>query len=67
MLTESLQQVIDTLKDLPPDEQNRVAAAMQAILRQPSVTSDDIRPEVMAAFERVMTNSTDVLDFLRDK
>lgn len=67
MMTESLRQVIDTLKDLSPEEQDRVAAAVQAILRQPSVTSDVVRPEVMAAFEKVMANSTDVLDYLRDK
>jgi len=67
MMTESLRQVIDSLKDLSPEEQDRVAAAVQAILRQPSVTSDVVRPEIMAAFEKVMTNSTDVLDYLRDK
>lgn len=66
-MTESLRQVIDTLKDLSPEEQDRVAAAVQAILRQPSVTSDEVRPEVMAAFEKVMANSTDVLDYLHDK
>lgn len=38
MMTESLRQVIDTLKDLSPEEQDRVAAAVQAILRQPPVT-----------------------------
>ena len=67
MITESLRQVIDTLKELSPEEQDRVAAAVQAILRQPSVTSDVVRPEVMAAFEQVMSNSTNVLDYLRDK
>ena len=67
MIAERLQQVIDAVKDLPPEEQDRVAAAMQALLQQPSVTSDVVRPEVMAAFERVMANSDAVLDYLRDK
>lgn len=67
MITERLQRVIDAVKDLPPEEQDRVAAAIQAVLQQPSVTSETVRPEVMAAFEHVMDNSTDVLDYLRDK
>lgn len=67
MVTERLQEVIDTITGLPPDEQDRVAAAIQAVLRQPSVTSDVVRPEVLDAFEQVMDNSTRVLDYLRDK
>ena len=67
VITERLQQVIDAVKDLPPEEQDRVAAAIQAVLQQPSVTSETVRPEVMAAFERVMDNSADVLEYLRDK
>ena len=67
VITERLQRVIDAVKDLPPEEQDRVAAAMQAVLQQPSVTSETARPEVMTAFEQVMNNSTDVLDYLRDK
>jgi hypothetical protein len=67
MVTERLQKVIDAVKDLPPEEQDRVAAAMQVLLQQPSVTSDVVRPEVMAAFEQVMANSDAVLDYLRDK
>jgi len=67
MLTERLQRVIDAVKDLPPEEQDRVAAAMQVVLQQPPVTSDGVRPAVMEAFERVMEHSTDVLAYLRDK
>lgn len=67
MLTERLQRMIDAVKDLPPEEQDRVAAAMQAFLQQPHVTSNAVRPEVMDAFERVMEHSDDVLDYLRDK
>jgi hypothetical protein len=67
MVTERLQEVIDTVTSLPPEEQDRVAAAIQALLRQPPVTSDVIRPEVLAVFEQVMANSTEVLDYLRDK
>lgn len=32
MITERLQRVFDILKDLPPDEQDRLAAAMQRLL-----------------------------------
>lgn len=67
MITERLQHVIDELARLSPEEQDHVAAAIQAVLRQPSVTSDTVRPEVMAAFEQVMTHSTEVLEYLRDK
>lgn len=67
MVTERMQDVIDMVAKLSPDEQDRVAAAIQAVLQQPPVTSDVVRPEVLAAFEQVMTNSTEVLDYLRDK
>ncbi len=67
MMTERMQQVIDAVQSLPPEEQDRVAAAIQVLLRQPSVTSDAVRPEVMAAFEKVIANSSDVLEYLRDK
>jgi hypothetical protein len=67
MITEHLQQVIDELQELPPEEQDRMAAAMRLLLQQPPVKSDEIRSQVMAAFEQAMANSTDVLDYLRDK
>jgi BMFP domain-containing protein YqiC len=67
MITEQLQQVIDEMTKLPPEEQDRVAAAIRAVLEQPSVTSDVVRPEVMEAFEQVMAQSTEVVDYLRDK
>jgi hypothetical protein len=67
MLTERLQHIIDVVKNLPPEEQDRVAAAMQAVLEHPPVTSDAVRPDIIDAFERVMNHSTDVLDYLRDK
>lgn len=67
MITERLQRLIEVMKDLPPDEQDRLAAAMQRLLEQPGVTSDVVRPEVMAAFEEVIKGSTAVLDYLRDK
>jgi len=67
MLTERLQRLIDTVKDLPLEDQDRVAAALEFVLQRPSVTANSVRPEVMEAFERVMEHSTDVLDYLRDK
>ncbi len=67
MLTERLQQMIDAVKDLPPEEQDRVAAAIQKVIEQPPIASDTVRSDVMSAFERVMEQSTDVLNYLRDK
>jgi hypothetical protein len=67
MITEQVQRLIDELAALPPEEQNRMVAAMRQVLHQPSVTSDMVRLDVMAAFERVMENSSEVLDYLRDK
>jgi hypothetical protein len=67
MVTERMQRVIDEIAALPPEEQDRVAAAMQLVLHQPQVTSEEVRPEVMAAFEQVMGHSSTVLDYLRDK
>ena len=67
MITERLQQLIDEIAALPPEEQDRVAAAIQMALRQPPVTSDTVRPKVMAAFERVLDHSPAVLEYLKDK
>ena len=67
MITDRLQHIIDIAAKLPPEEQDRVAAAMQAVLEQPPVTSDVVRPEVIDAFEQAMNDSTAVLDYLRDK
>jgi len=67
MITDRLQHIIDRAAKLPPEEQDRLAAAMQAVLEEPSVTSDVVRPEVMEAFDQVMNDSTAVLDYLRDK
>ena len=44
MITECLQQLINEIAALPPEEQDRVAAAIQMVLRQPPVTSDTMRP-----------------------
>jgi hypothetical protein len=67
MVTARLQEVIDEVTRLSAEDQDRVAAAIQAVLRQLAVTSDTVRPEVMAAFEEVLAESTDVLEYLRDK
>jgi hypothetical protein len=67
MVTERLREVIDEVTRLSAEEQDQVAAAFQALLRQPAVISATVRPEVMAAFEEVMEESTAVLEYLRDK
>ena len=67
MLTEQLQAAMDALKELPPETQDRIAAALRDLLRQPRSGPDIVRPEVIAAFEQAMANSTAALDYLRDK
>lgn len=67
VITESVRRLIDEIAALPAEEQERVAAAMRFVLHQPLVTSDAVRPEIMAAFEQVMNHSSAVLDYLRDK
>jgi hypothetical protein len=67
MITDRLQHIIDEAAKLPPEEQDRLAAAMRIVLDQPPVASDVVRSEVMDAFEQVMRDSTEVLDYLRDK
>lgn len=67
MLTERLQQLIDAMKDLPPEEQDRVASALQVIQQPPPITSHEVRPAVQDAFDQVMTHSTAVLDCLRER
>jgi hypothetical protein len=67
MVTERLQRILEIVTQLPPEEQDRVAAAIQAVLEQPPVTSDETRADVLAAFEKVMEHSTNALDYLRDK
>ena len=62
MITDRLQHIIDKLVKLPPDEQDRVAAAMQAVLGQPQLS-----PEWHDAVERVMRDQTETLEYLKDK
>ncbi|HKW22563.1 MAG TPA: hypothetical protein VJO13_14355 [Ktedonobacterales bacterium] len=62
IITEQLRQVIDEISKLPPEEQDRVAAAMQAVLGQPQLS-----PEWHDAVERVMRDQTETLEYLKDK
>jgi hypothetical protein len=62
MITERLRHMIDEISKLPPEEQDRVAAAMQTLLGQPQVS-----PEWRASVERVMKEQTETLEYLKDK
>jgi hypothetical protein len=64
MITERLQQVIDEVAKLSPEEQDRVAAAMQVILGQPA---PQLSPEWRAAVERAMREQAETLEYLQDK
>jgi hypothetical protein len=59
--------MIDEVAKLPLEEQDRVAAAIRAVLKQPSVTADVVRPSVMEAFERVTREQAETLEYLKDK
>jgi len=67
MITKRMQEALDIVTALSPEEQDRVAAAIQILLRHPPVATDVVRPAVVAAFEQVMANSANVLDYLKDK
>lgn len=62
MVTEQLQRVIDEVAKLPPEEQDRVAAAIRAVLKQPQLS-----PEWRASVERVMREQAETLEYLKDK
>jgi hypothetical protein len=62
MITERLRHMIDEISKLPPEEQDRVAAAMQALLGQPQLSS-----EWRASVERVMKEQAETLEYLKDK
>ncbi len=64
MITDRLQHIIDKLAKLPPEEQDRVAAAMQMILGQPA---PQLSPEWRAAAERAMREQAETLEYLKDK
>jgi hypothetical protein len=62
MITERLQRMIDEIAKLPPEEQDRVAAAMQTLLGQPQLS-----PEWRASVEQVMKEQAETLEYLKDK
>jgi len=64
MITGRLQHIIDEISKLPPEEQDRVAAAMQAVLEQPV---PQLSPEWRAAVERAMREQAETLEYLKDK
>jgi len=62
MISDRLQHIIDEIAKLPPEEQDRVAAAMQAVLGQPQLS-----PKWHASIERVMRDQAETLEYLKDK
>lgn len=64
MVTEQLRQVIDEISKLPPEEQDRVAAAIRAVLEQPA---PQLSPEWRASVERVIREQAETLEYLKDK
>ncbi len=64
MITDRLQHVIDEISKLPPEEQDRVAAAIRAVLEQPA---PQLSPEWRTAGERAMREQAETLEYLKDK
>ncbi len=62
MITDRLRHVIDEIAKLPPEEQDRVAAAMEAVLGQRQLS-----PEWRAAVVRTMHEQAETLEYLKDK
>ena len=62
MITERLRHMIDEISKLPPEEQDRVAAAMQTLLGQPQLS-----PEWRASVEQVTKEQAETLEYLKDK
>lgn len=63
MLTEQLRQMIEIATSLTPEEQDRIALAIQREL----IRDVEVRPEVVDLFDEVYEDSTAVLDYLRDR
>ena len=62
VITERLQQVIDEISKLPPEEQDRMAAAIRAVLERPQLS-----PEWRNAVEQVTREQAETLEYLKDK
>jgi hypothetical protein len=67
MMTEHLQRVMEQVSALPPEQQERLARLLESLLKQPTVSSGVVRPEVMEVAQAVIAESTAALDYLRDK
>ncbi len=67
MLTERLQAVVEDAGRLPTEEQDRVAQALEAILKQLRQTPSEIAPDVRAAIDRAMAQHAATLEYLKDK
>lgn len=67
MMTERLRAAVDDAAQLPLDEQDKVAEAIQAILDQLRQSPPAIESDVRAAIDRAMTQHAATLDYLRDK
>jgi hypothetical protein len=55
------------IERLPEAAQDQLAAAIERTLEKPAVSSDTIRPDVVAALTDVIAHSEAVLDYLKDR
>lgn len=67
MLTKRMREAVEAIERLPEAEQDQLAAAIERALEQLPVSSDTVRPEVVAAFTDAITRSDVVLDYLKDR
>ena len=63
MLTEQLQRMIDTIAQLPPEDQDRIARAIEEAIMKGGM----VRPEVIAAAREMMEKHRATLEYLADK
>lgn len=67
MLTARLRAIVEDAARLPIEEQDRVAEALEALLKQVRPAPGEIAPEVRAAIDRAMAQHAATLEYLKDK
>lgn len=67
MMTDRFKAVVDAVGQLPPDTQNRIAAAVEEVLRQTAQPVPPMSPDVRVEYERVLPDLAATFAYLKDK
>ena len=67
MMTNRFRAVVDAVGQLPPEAQDRIAAAVEEALRQTTQPAPPMSPAVRAEYERVLPDLAATLEYLKDK